>query len=83
MAYIEPNLAKLCQKDPKKPRKVVITLTEASQHLGGSDIDLADAEKIGDMGILKGTYTGKQILELSNRGEVEEITPDFEVRALS
>lgn len=83
MAHIDQQLEKLCRENPQQPQQVVITLTEKAQHLKAADLGLAGAEEIGDLGILKGTFTGKQLLELSKRSEVLEIVPDSEVTALA
>lgn len=83
MAQIDQNLEKLCKKNPQQRQQVVITLTEEAQNLKATDLGLAGAEEIGEMGIIMGTFTGKQLLELSCRSEIEDITPDFDVSALS
>jgi hypothetical protein len=83
MAHIDQKLEKLCRENPQQLHQVVITLTEEAQHLKAADLGLAGAEEIGDLGILKGTFTGKRLLELSKRREIAEIAPDFEAHALA
>ena len=79
MARIEQDVEELSRKKPQQRQQVVITLTEEAQHLKAADLGLPDAEEIGDLGILKGSLTGKQLLELSQRDEVEEIVADRDV----
>ena len=79
MARIEQDLEARIRKDPHQAQRVVITLTEASQHLSPADLGLAGVQEIGDSGILTGSVTGEQLLELSKRSEIEEIVSDSEV----
>ena len=79
MPRIEQGLEEFSRKYPQQRRQVVITLTEEAQHLKAADLGLLDAEEIGDLGILKGSLTGEQLLELSQRSEVEEIVLDRDV----
>jgi hypothetical protein len=79
LARIEQDVEELSRKHPQQRQQVVITLTEEAQHLKAADLGLVDAEEIGDLGILKGSLTGEQLLELSQRSEVEEIAADRDV----
>ena len=79
MARIQQDLEERIRKDPRQAQQVVITLTEASQHLSAADLGLDGVQQIGDLGILTGSVTGQQLLELSKRSEIEEIVSDSEV----
>jgi hypothetical protein len=81
VAKIEPKLKALCEKEPNQSQQVVITLSDTASHLAAADLGLIGAEKIGE-GILKGSFSGDQVLELGKRVEVEEIISDFEVGIL-
>ena len=83
MTKMAPELEKRCRENPQQRQDVVITLSEAAKDLGPTDLGLAGGEKIGSLGIIKGSYAGELLLELNKRNEVVEITPDIEVRILS
>ncbi len=84
MSKIDENLAKLCRETPEKEQKVVITLSPESQSLTAAELGLSGAQQIGELsGIYTGTFTGEKLLELSQRREIEEITPDIQANILT
>ncbi len=83
MTKMDPKLEKLCRDNPQERQTVVITISEEAKDLKAADLGLAEGQTIGSLGIIKGSFVGKKLLELSKRSEIEEITPDIEVRALS
>jgi hypothetical protein len=83
MTKMDPKLEKLCRDNPQERQNVLITLSEEAKDLKAADLGLAEGRMIGSLGIIKGSFVGKKLLELSKRSEIEEITPDIEVRALS
>ena len=82
MALLNRELEEICQREPQGRQKVVITLTEEAQHKSAADLGLDEAEEIGQMGILKGTFTGERLLALSRHADIAEIVTDFDVEAL-
>jgi hypothetical protein len=84
MSKIEPHLAQSYQENPQSPQKVIITLAPESQSLKAADLGLSDVQEIGEgSGIYTGTFTGEKLLKLSQRHEIQEITPDIEVNMLN
>jgi len=84
MKCIDEKLEKLCIQEPKRPRKVVITLKEESKNLKPIDIGLSQAKELkGIPGAFAGTFTGEELIKISKRKEIQEIIEDFEVEATS
>ena len=84
MSKINDSLAKLCRETPEKEQKVVITICKESQSVTAAELGLSGAEQIATLpGIYTGTFTGEKLLELSQRSEIEEITPDIEANILT
>ena len=83
MTKMDPKLEKLCRDNPQEPQNVVITLSKEAKDMKAADLGLAEGQMIGSLGIIKGSVVGEKLLELSKRSEIEEISPDIEVRALS
>jgi hypothetical protein len=78
MAQLERMLAKHSQDQPEKEYSVVITLAETAQDVKGEDLGLVGTRELMP-GILSGTLTGAQLLELQGREEIAEIVEDSEV----
>lgn len=76
---MDKDLRRACEQNPETEFQVVITLRIESEHDPVLKKELAHAEAIGAMGIYKGLFTGKKLLELALRPEIEEIVHDFEV----
>ncbi len=83
MARMDQELERLCRENPQEQQKVVITLSREAKGLTTADLGLHGAEPIGNLGIFKGVFSGRQLLELRERHEIEEITPDIEVGMFS
>ena len=76
---MDKDLKRACEQNPETEFHVVITLRIESEKDPRLKEELAHAEPIGDMGIYKGLFTGRKLLEMVVRPEVEEIVRDFEV----
>lgn len=82
MAALSKEFKQVCEASPNQRRWVIITLREEAASLSASDLGLTAGENIGDLGIIKAELSGKEVVDVSRKEEVEEIVPDMRVDML-
>lgn len=81
MKSIDEKLLESCRQHPYRQYEVVITTSrDASWETGIPGLDPNQHSGIGP-GVFRAVISGKVVLELSQRDDIEEIVEDFGIKA--